>query len=212
MSNTYEWQSFPSFGFIMLDLNERDVAPIWQEVNKIRSGFAAAEKDTFTQNLVGNIKQEYMLKDCFNHVAELSLQAAELYDSHFDYSKSITVNSVDYPLILQSLWVNFQKKHEFNPPHIHNGVFSFVIWLQIPYESKDELNMFPNSRQPQASFFNFHYTHSTGIKGDMHIPVDKTYQNKMCIFPASMSHSVNPFYTSDDYRISVAGNLAFEPI
>jgi hypothetical protein len=30
------------------------------------------------------------------------------------------------------------------------------------------------------------------------------------LFPATLQHSVAPFYTSDGYRISVAGNLDFE--
>ena len=29
------------------------------------------------------------------------------------------------------------------------------------------------------------------------------------MFPSLLSHNVNPFYTSDEYRISIAGNLVF---
>ena len=34
----------------------------------------------------------------------------------------------EFRLELHSLWVNYQSKHEFNPVHIHDGLFSFVIW------------------------------------------------------------------------------------
>jgi len=29
----------------------------------------------------------------------------------------------------------------------------------------------------------------------------------MVFFPSGLSHSVNPFMTSDDFRISVSGNI-----
>jgi hypothetical protein len=34
----------------------------------------------------------------------------------------------------------------------------------------------------------------------------------MAFFPASLYHSVNPFYTSDEYRISIAGNVYCSPV
>ena len=43
-------------------------------------------------------------------------------------------------LRLRDLWVNFQKKHDFNPVHNHKGAVSFVIWMKIPYKHKDEVN------------------------------------------------------------------------
>ena len=40
--------------------------------------------------------------------------------------------------ILSALWVNYQKKNEFNPPHDHDGKLSFVIYLDIPEALKEE--------------------------------------------------------------------------
>jgi hypothetical protein len=39
------------------------------------------------------------------------------------------------------------------------------------------------------------------------IRADKKYEGKICIFPSYLHHSVFPFYSSDEYRISIAGNL-----
>ena len=39
---------------------------------------------------------------------------------------------------LMSLWCNFMKKGECNPPHIHDGDLSFVIFLKVPKEIKKE--------------------------------------------------------------------------
>ena len=37
-------------------------------------------------------------------------------------------------LVLNSIWVNYKCKTEFNPYHEHSGVYSFAIWLKIPYD------------------------------------------------------------------------------
>ena len=42
--------------------------------------------------------------------------------------------------------------------------------------------------------------------------VDKTYEKKAFIFPAALQHSVYPFYGTDEYRITVSGNLAFTKV
>ena len=39
---------------------------------------------------------------------------------------------------LSSLWINFMKKGEYNPPHNHDGAFSFVLYLQVPEELNHE--------------------------------------------------------------------------
>ena len=37
--------------------------------------------------------------------------------------------------------------------------------------------------------------------------IDKSWEGVMILFPADTAHQVYPFYTSDDYRISISGNL-----
>ena len=48
----------------------------------------------------------------------------------------------DYKLFISDLWVNYQKKYEFNPPHSHSGVASFVIFIHIPYDLSEEEKVF----------------------------------------------------------------------
>ena len=40
--------------------------------------------------------------------------------------------------MLTALWVNYMKKHEFNPPHDHSDQLSFVIFLKVPEEITKE--------------------------------------------------------------------------
>jgi len=110
----------------------------------------------------------------------------------------------------KDVWANFQKKHEFHPHHIHGGVYSFVIWTKIPYKLEDELAVYPDATLKCASMFVFYYTDILGQVRSMPVPVDQDYEGIICLFPKGLGHSVNPFYTSDGYRVSVSGDLVMD--
>ena len=110
---------------------------------------------------------------------------------------------------LNGLWINYQKKYEFNPIHNHAGFFSFVIWIQIPFNLKDELiqKSSRNSNKPCASLFSLIYINPLGVLEQKPFPLDKKDEGTLLMFPSPINHLVYPFYTSDDYRISIAGNI-----
>ena len=39
--------------------------------------------------------------------------------------------------------------------------------------------------------------------------IDKTWEGKIVMFPSYLMHTVYPFFTSDEYRISIAGNIHY---
>jgi len=46
-------------------------------------------------------------------------------------------------LKLDNLFINFNKKDDFNPPHTHTGILSFVIFCKIPdgiFKDQQEMN------------------------------------------------------------------------
>ena len=104
---------------------------------------------------------------------------------------------------LLSAWANFQKQHEFNPPHDHNGELSFVIYLDIPDVLKEENKKFKGRHAGPGSI---QFNYGEGNKQFV------TYRSlfpevgDMFIFPASLVHWVIPF-KSDCVRISVSGNI-----
>ena len=67
-------------------------------------------------------------------------------------------------MFLDNFWVNYQKETEFNPLHTHHGVLSFVAWMKIPTEWKEqhELPISKNSACPSASDFMFAYNNISG--------------------------------------------------
>ena len=78
--------------------------------------------------------------------------------------------------------------------------------MKIPYKLKEERNFNPvrNSGSPLSS--NFVFVDSTG--NSKTIELDKNFEGVACIFPSHYKHMVYPFYTSDDPRISIAGNIS----
>ena len=129
--------------------------------------------------------------------------------------KNVQVNagldSTDTKLTLSSNWVNFQKKYEFNPIHNHSGLFSFIIFLKIPYDYEEEAKSWNNhtSVGNVASCLQFLYVDSLGQIQVHTLPVDKSFEGKIVYFSAKQNHCVYPFYTSDDERITVSGNIKF---
>ena len=206
---SFKYVDFPNLGILEVSLTEEDLAPIKQEIKEIQSNFDLAVEHN--SKLVGNLSQEYRLFKSHGAITKILFKYLKEYDKICQYTEDINVLTQDLPMVVNDPWVNFQKKHEFNPPHKHTGIVSFVIWIQIPYDIKDEMAVInsKNSASPLAGHFSFHYNNILGETWHHHIPADKSYENKMLIFPASLNHSVSPFYTSDDYRISVSGNVRF---
>ena len=123
-----------------------------------------------------------------------------------------TVISDAVPIFLSHAWVNFQKKYEYNPVHDHGGCFSFVLWLNIPYTREDEDAVsFTRKLHKDAltsnGKFEFFYNDTLGGIYSHKLPIDPSYEGMILLFPSTMKHCVYPFYTSDDYRISVSGNF-----
>ena len=165
----------------------------------------------FRGELAGQLSEEYEIKERTEEF-ETWLANCSITGNVYQSWKTMIVLNENAPIMLQNLWVNYQKKYEFNPLHTHAGFVSFVIFMSIPYDLQDEEDMFKESNNKQASkfvFFSPDHRHLGGI--DMvSLNVDKSYVGKMIMFKASQAHGVYPFYTSNDYRITVSGNLVFK--
>ena len=201
---------FNNLGFLKKTLSDSDLAPIKLEIESIQKNFESA--DPINHVLAGNIQQEYYLDDCKQHVENFLLPLIDEYDYYFAISKSMDFLSKGVPIYLENLWVNFQKKHEFNPNHRHSGMMSFVIWIKIPYTKESEEVVAPgkNSNKNCSGMFEFQYTNALGDVCYHDIEVADLKENTLLLFPAQLSHCVYPFYSSDDYRISVSGNFKFK--
>lgn len=145
------------------------------------------------------------------------LKLLNVYDDKYQYFNRLfnfvtDIENKKVKLSLERLWVNLQRKGEFLPLHNHSGIYSFVIWTTIPYTMADEKDNTanPDLIKNRTANFEFTYVDALGKINSYPIPVDKTLEGKICIFPSELHHQVYPFYSTDDIRISLAGNYRLE--
>ena len=203
----------------LFKLPQQMIDYLWERID-----IAKKEQVCHKKNLAGNISHSYLLKDprdlvipnlydiVFNQVDNpkmfdfISMELENIY-------KRIGLENVRLEPYLTKLWVNFQKKGEFQPIHNHSGVFSFVIWMDIPYHSKDEGNL-PTAKTSDKNHRggNFSFVSSTDTSrtvSEYTIEMSPELNGYCCFFPSDSCHQVYPFYTSDKDRISISGNIMY---
>lgn len=186
------------------DIPIEDRQIIIDEVAEIQANMKNATPYHYA--LVGSIEHEYALFKSNKILEKLALNLSDEYIKNTPSFK-IDYSNKETKLEIGDCWVNFQKKYEYNPLHRHGGIFSFVTWIQIPYNLEDEAKLFASTRAQTASKLGFYFISPFGEIESLLMPIDKTWEWRMILFPANLQHIVYPFYTSDDYRISISGNL-----
>jgi len=201
-------RSFPNIGVVEAKLPEDVTKDIWKAIKKARK-----KPENMKGELAGNISSSIRLDADSPQLAEfLNTILPEFINSHIESYGAPwrAVMKEGEGFNLESLWVNFQKKHEFNPPHDHSGVFSFVIWMQIPtsYAEQKKLPVCAESNADNhISNFAFSYTNTMGRVSTFAYNMEKEAEGYMVMFPSQMLHQVFPFYESDGERISISGNV-----
>ena len=194
---------FPNVGFLKCKVDDLDLLPLNNEISEIYSDFSKG--DSFATGLAGHLKQQYRLYKSKEHLQNLILPTV--------YKFKETFPNHDYrgeTYKLENSWVNFQHKWEFNPPHFHLGEFSFALWVRIPYDIEEERKVFPEIKKEEnlVGSFSFQYIDTLGLIQRYRIECSKEHENTLLVFPAKMFHFVSPFYTTDEYRITVSGNFS----
>ena len=183
---------------------------------RLQSYIETAKENPINYNskLAGNISKslEMIDKDNWFFKSILNPRINNFIECFPDYTKEIGIFTEDALYCLDTFWVNFQKENEFNPLHNHSGVFSFVVWVKIPTDWREQhaLPISANSNTPKASDFEFQYTTMLGKIDYCSYRLDKTYEGGMLFFPAQLMHAVYPFYNCDEERISISGNIRFD--
>ena len=185
-------------------------AEIYQALNQEIVDIHTNDKDIIRMNLTlaGQITKEYQITKSLPLLNPFLEEMGRAYQQRWDYYPKENPNN--NKLKVESVWVNMQKKLEFNPLHSHDGTLSFVAWLHVPFKLEDERNM-PNCKNSRtvelASTFQFVYTTALGSISNCPMFVESGWEAQIVMFPSRLLHIVYPFQTSDDYRISIAGNL-----
>ena len=162
-------------------------------------------KTNWNHELAGHLKNQYRYPEVFDQwfYTEMSATFGGYREAHCLYHG---FEFIPIQLIYQSLWVNFMQAGDFNPPHIHSGDISFVIFVDVPKKLETEMKDHEGTTaKPGQLIFNYGENSKSRQWASIgHFITPKT--GDMYIFPAQQQHWVAP-YKTDVTRISVSGNL-----
>ena len=192
----------PNLGWLEKKLSDKEIDYLWRCIdNKKRNR--------------GNAGGVYDLMDRGDWFWLNTLKPlCEKYKEDFDDISN------GYSTFMERWWVNYQKQTEFIPLHNHDGAYSFVIWMKIPYDSKEQGKKYglsditkcisPDQRVARCGNFQFNYVNILGNVDTYRYSLDKFFEGTMVLFPAKLQHEVFPFYDCDEDRISISGNIHFK--
>jgi hypothetical protein len=199
-------------GYLLLKVPQEILSEIKISVDEIQNDFTKAIP--YNHELAGQLDKEYLTK--LTHKATQYIRwAVEQYvdknPKYYEYKVTRLYDETKSVLMYDgNAWVNFQEKYEYNPMHAHSGVFSYVIWYQIPFYKEDEIKYGAGKgKRPNTNDngdFSFVYYNGENLVSDS-LGIDKKKEGYIAVFPSDLQHQVFPFYTSDDYRITVSGNI-----
>ena len=125
-----------------------------------------------------------------------------MHDAYSPKRVTFVPDKKTFNLKLTSLWINFQRRYDYNPIHHHGGIVSFVLFLQVP-EKIFEVQATSNTKAAGQLSFQFGEIISPlSATGWSVKPTDKL----LLMFPATLNHFV-PSFWADEERISVSGNF-----
>ena len=150
-------------------------------------------------------------KDLAGHITkELKLphdKVLKILKPYFKSYAKVTLFYYGYDLphvTLTSSWVNYMKNGEFNPPHVHGGLLSFVLYGAIPEKLRTENKKHIGTSMGPGGI---EFVHSYGAK-KLNICTRSFFpeEKQLFIFPAHLHHWVYPFNANVN-RLSISGNL-----
>ena len=161
------------------------------------------KSNDYRSGLAGHLSEEYKFLDAEGIISWLK-NYFNAYASA--YNKWRGEGTMKPNFTLTSLWINYMKNGDFNPPHDHGADLSFVLYPDVPDEISQECDAFKGTmRGPGGISWTYGEGDSTCISVVHQLP--KT--GDLYIFPASLKHYVFPF-KSPVTRVSVSGNIMLD--
>ena len=195
-------------GWLETKLTETQMDLLWSCIEK--------RSQEHYPNLAGNLYGSYELeKDntFYNTIIDpfvqhwIKVYGNNIFSDQIKLTPSVSSNMETY---LNDWWVNYQHEGDYNPLHNHGGIFSFVIWMKIPTDWKDQkkLPRCIHSTSNTVSNFQFLYTNHMGKITTHTYYMSPKMEGTMLFFPANLKHIVYPFYDCKKERISISGNIS----
>lgn len=154
----------------------------------------------YNDNLAGDIQEQYLLANAQTGTVNIKQKMLEdIISMLTQHTTNIIGDSLD-TINLHDLWINVQKPYEYNPVHNHGGDFSFIWYLDVPEEIREEY-LQSSGVSKVRGLVQF----ISALTND--ILLFNPEKEDLYIFRAQQLHQVYPFH-SDVKRVSVSGNFS----
>tara|TARA_B100000427_G_scaffold242757_1_gene205682 strand:+ start:246 stop:875 length:630 start_codon:yes stop_codon:yes gene_type:complete len=198
-----------TMGWLETKLDTEHVKWLWERIDEGGSDLK--------HQLAGNITTSFLIDDkdgwFFSNVLMKHVLAYRNANNGQDPIRNFALGQLE--LKLHDMWVNYQYQHEINPYHHHGGVYSFTIWLKIPYDCMEQNKLSHlngcQEEYKKPGIFEFEFQDMLGEIRHFGYRLDQSFEGKMLFFPAALRHTVYPFYECEEPRISIAGNIWYKP-
>ena len=136
----------------------------------------------YTHKLAGHLGEQYKL----SRDKIMPKLAVFLEGYCIGYNKWRGGGGLKPKAVLLSLWINYMKAGDFNPPHDHSGDLSFIIFPQIPKKLIEENKKFKGTLEGPGgvSWLYGQSGNHMNISMVQQMPQDK----ELFIFPANLKH------------------------
>jgi hypothetical protein len=192
-----ESHTLENFGYVSASLPDELFLSIQQECKQAQS-----LNQEMISGLSGKgVPKHYWLDKSQEHLNKFLIKILNEFNWNFPNLYNIKLLTKDLPFAFGKSWINFQQQGEFVPNHTHDGLYSYTIWINIPYDKSDNKH---------AGNFEFTYNDIIGNLKQHTIKLSRHDEGKIILFPSRLPHIVYPFYNSDQTRISVSGNILLD--
>jgi uncharacterized protein (TIGR02466 family) len=184
--------NFPFWGPLLFKTNINK-----DQLNRLNI-LCVKNKEKNNKDTVAHIQEQYKIHNLkFEEILKPQLMAFN--ETYYQYYLK-RING----LTTTTVWVNFMKKGEFNPLHIHGDCdFSSVLYLNVPKKIKEENQKFlGRGAGPGAIEFFYGEESKNVLSYYSHFPQEGDF----FIFPNTLKHMVSPF-KSNVTRVSIAANF-----
>tara|TARA_B100000131_G_scaffold291068_1_gene304348 strand:- start:617 stop:1291 length:675 start_codon:yes stop_codon:yes gene_type:complete len=205
-----EKEDLPNYGILQCELDQKEIDYLWKLVHKYLPG---AKWDARDGNRLYSIENEadkqFSINDDDLYFQDNCLMpAAEKYFK--EYGVPFKFKTTHYhQLAFNRFWGRASNHGDYQSIHDHQGVFTFVVWLKIPFDHEEERSAQPGFR-PEAGDFVLVYPDTCGQLIKRNFVLSERAEGKMLFFPSDINHIVYPHFTTKDYRISLAGDITLD--
>lgn len=144
---------------------------------------------------------QFYIEDNYEELIDFIKKFQKAYMDIYPTVTDVKILDKDVPFSYLKPWINIMKENEIIPIHEHDGVLSYNIWMQIPYDS---------SKEKYLGNFVFSYSDTLGKIRTHKYPLSKIDEGSIIMFPSKLSHQVYPFTKNKKTRISIAGNIVLK--